>query len=567
MSNIVVYDPLTNAPYGNGAAVLVPTKGRIKQVAGGEYSFTMEHPIDPWGKWKHLKREAIVRLPVPTEIIPNSFTGVAVDIYKATGNAPLRESPQDPSVVTYTAWERHHSYDIGDKVTHDYHNYQCIRGHSADVMGPPPHDGLWVEIARTAGGAVILTTLKTGTEVYFVEDAGDGWYKVKTSYGLTGYVHSASLQYVRTTDPDENQPRVITEQLFRIREVKVDKKNGSVSVTGRHVSNDLNGNLVKELKLSKASPALAIARIYENLLLPYPGIMATDMVETTDGTYTADIKRKNPMNCLTDPDTGVVPTFKAKLTRDNWDLFIMNNPNTDKGYQIRYAKNTNGISWKINTEKLVTLVMPVAKDKDGNDLLLPEVYVQSTHLSEYPVAYLSTLNVKGQVDKDDGTETGTKWTETALLDEMRAKAGEEFSVKEVDIPVTEVTVQLEQLENTPEYAWLKPLLNVVLYDVVTVKDAEIGLNQQLSVTEIEWDYVGEKITGVKLSSVSGAITRTVAGYSVMNAALTANKMDASMTDEIRAAAQNQVEVNWDEIVYEAVTKALYEADQRYEPIS
>ena len=46
---ICVYDPLTNAPIGNGAAALVPKEADVRLVAGGEYSFTMKHPLDPWG--------------------------------------------------------------------------------------------------------------------------------------------------------------------------------------------------------------------------------------------------------------------------------------------------------------------------------------------------------------------------------------------------------------------------------------------------------------------------------------------------------------------------------------
>ena len=53
---ICVYDPLASSFDGSGVAALMPLSGTIRQVAGGEYSFDMIHPMDPWGKWKHLKR-------------------------------------------------------------------------------------------------------------------------------------------------------------------------------------------------------------------------------------------------------------------------------------------------------------------------------------------------------------------------------------------------------------------------------------------------------------------------------------------------------------------------------
>ena len=100
---ICVYDPLTNDFSGNGKAVLMPTSGTVKMVAGGDYSFTMEHPIDPWGKWKFLKEEAIVRLPVPKETIENSFSGVEADVYKTNTDTELRDDTSEPETITYTA--------------------------------------------------------------------------------------------------------------------------------------------------------------------------------------------------------------------------------------------------------------------------------------------------------------------------------------------------------------------------------------------------------------------------------------------------------------------------------
>ena len=59
---ICVYSGFETAFDGNGEAVLVPTAATVRQVAGGEYSFTMEHPIDPWGKWKYLVPQVPSRL-------------------------------------------------------------------------------------------------------------------------------------------------------------------------------------------------------------------------------------------------------------------------------------------------------------------------------------------------------------------------------------------------------------------------------------------------------------------------------------------------------------------------
>ena len=45
----------------NGLAVLNPTSCEITEVLNGEYSLRMVHPIDPDGKWEHIREENIIR--------------------------------------------------------------------------------------------------------------------------------------------------------------------------------------------------------------------------------------------------------------------------------------------------------------------------------------------------------------------------------------------------------------------------------------------------------------------------------------------------------------------------
>lgn len=531
---------------GNGEAVLVPTAASVRQVAGGEYSFTMEHPMDPWGKWKYLLRENIVRLPVPREIIQPAYVGSDTDVYAVTVNgAALREGPSEPTTINYSAWSSGTTYSVGSKVTYNSRNYKCVYfdASSGQVMVPPSNSSWWTQIARQTSGAAVLATLKTGTKLYLISSYDSNWYVMDTTYGLQGYIKKNQVQFDHRITQQELQPRTITEQLFRIKEVSVDRKSGMVSVSGNHLSNDLNGVLVQDVKMSQATPAMAIGRITEAFMQNYRGNIATDMTTDMDGTYTGEFKLKNGMFCLTDPDAGIVHTFSAKLTRDNWDIFIMSRSVGigEEPHQIRYGHNVNGIIWKVKTGNLVTRVVPVAKDESGADLYLPELYVNSAYINNYPVVYMEALNVKGQVGKDDGTGTDTNWTRDGLLAEMRTKAEERFSVDLADVPDTEVTVQFEQLDDTEEFAWMKQLEHTLnLYDAVNVKDPDIGLNITLYAKEIEYDCIRKKITGLKISNRIYDNESTVAGYNIMNGALTENKLAKSASDYLVNDAVNQV---------------------------
>ena len=535
---ICVFD-IGNSNYtGNGDAVLQPTECRISNKAGGSYDLSLTHPVDPAGKWKHLVPGAIIRAPVPEEEIENAYTGEAVDVYKTTAEAALREGPSEPTTITYPAWSQYSTYSVGSKVSSGGKNYECTYFDPNSVYrgDSPGASSWWREIPSKTAGAAALVTLPAGTDLYFIEDYDTTWAKMSTPYGIVGYVKKAQIVYDRHLDPSETQPRVITTQLFRIDNPAVNSRNRTVTVSATHVSYDLNGILIQDVNVSQASPAMALGRITAGFMIPYPGTIATNLTSAGNGTYTQEIKGKNGMFALLDPDKGVVSTFDAALKRDNWDLFVMTRTETDRGFTIRYRKNMLGVNWSRDAGSLVTRVVPVAKDEGGEDLYLPEKWIDSAHISEYPVIRMERLSVKGQVGKDKGLGDDSTWTLEDLLDEMREKAEERFTVDKADEVKTTVTVDFEQMGSTEDYLPLKGMEKVLLYDTVTVINEEIGLSIKLTVSEWEWDAIRQKITGLKLENKTGNTGGNVAGYSVQNNSIT----PAKLTDDVAGSIISEV---------------------------
>ena len=538
---ICVYDIGNEAYDKNGNAVLTPLSGSVRNVAGGNYSLSMVHPIDPEGKWKHLVPGAVVKVPVPEETIENSFSGYDADIYKTTANAELREGPSAPQTVTYPTWTPASSatqYQVGSKVSLNGKNYECVYwdGTSAYMQYPPYDTSWWKEIPTFIPGAAALVTLPSGTELYFVEDYNTSWYKMSTFYGLEGYILKSAVTFDRHVSSSENQPRVIKDQLFRLKEPVIDSDAQTVTVTGQHVSYDLSGILVKDVAVGQASPAMALGRILDGLMMPYRGTIATNLTTDANGTYTGEIKGKNGIYALLDPDKGIVSSFNAKFTRDNWDLFVMQKTDTDRGYRIRYGVNARGITWKKSSTNLVNRIVPVAKAENGADLYLPETWVDSPNISDYPVIIMERLNVAGQIGKDKGDGSGDTWDATDLYTEMRAKAAERFSVQYVDQIAEEVTIQIEPLENTTEYAWLKNLRSVLLYDIVKAYNEQTGMEKTLYVSEWEYEFILKKIVGLKLSNVQDFGGRTVTGYNVQNNSIGSDKLTENAKQELIQAA-------------------------------
>ena len=283
----------------------------------------------------------------------------------------------------------------------------------------------------------------------------------------------------------------------------------------------------------------ALAWIENAFMMDYEGMIATNMTDTGDVTYTGEISGKSGMYALLDPDKGVVSTFDAKFTRDNWDLFVMEKTNENRGFRLVYGNNIQGISWKKDSTKLITRVVPVAKDENGDDLYLDldgARWVDSEDIEEYPRIRMERIKVEGQVGKDDGSETDTVWTTEALRAEMEKKAQSRFDVDKVDRMIHEITVDFTMLGDTEEYSWLRNLQNVLLYDQVLAIDERIGLSVTVTVQELEYDIIHKRITALKLTNVEAYNVKNVSGFNVVNNSITGEKLTDEASDNIRNGA-------------------------------
>ena len=556
MSNIQVYDPLNTNFGANGNAFLTPISGKVRQVAAGSYELDLVHPLDPEGKWEHLVPEAVIRAPVPTEIIESAMSGLEADVYKTTTQAAMRESPSEPQTINYQQWVAGGDYSVGSKVTYNSHNYKCNTwdASSGQIMVPPNNNPWWTEIARHTSGAPILVNLKQGTEVYFVEDAGSGWYKMALPYGLEGYIKSNQLSYYKHLTPAETQPREVKTQLFRIKNVNVETKENTITVKAVHVSYDLGGVLIKSVSIKRKSAAFALAQIEDGFMIDYQGTIATNLTETTNTDYSADISGKSGLFALLDPDSGVVSCFDAEFHRDNWDLFVMNKIYDDRGFRIQYGNNMIGVSWGQDSDNLCNRIVPVAKAEDGSDFYLEgNGWVDSPDIAQQPVIRMERIRVNGQVGKDDGTGTGTNWTETTLRAEMTRQANAKFTVDKIDQVAHDITVDFERLGDTAEYAWLKDLQKVMLYDLVKAVNLRIGLMADLYVSEVEFDIIKEKISALVLTNIRVYGVRSIGGFNVINNTITGDKLTDECGDALTDRAVYQAGQYTDQAKSQAIS--------------
>ena len=533
---------------GNGAAILSPIKALVSEEAGAGYELTLTHPVDPRGVWSLLLPGNIIKVTVPATDVESAISGENVDIWRVKASqATVYAKPSAPQRITYTTWNAesivstHDTYypdwpyvTEGVKVTYSGQNYECNTNimNEAAARVPPGSSAAWTKIANYTQGAAELTKLQQGDEIYLVSAYSSSWLYIQTAKGIVGYIQISQVEYVRTEQVEPTEARSVRTQLFRIYEATADSAKKEIEVKARHVSYDLAGNLIKNCAVSGAEAASALSRIRSSLLFEEECTLATNLDETA-GTYTGDFSWKNPINALLDPDVGLVSHFRAKLIRDNWDLFLNQNASTDRGFCISYGRNLLGAKWKRDSAKLINRVVPVAQKRNGDDLLLPDLWVESPVADTYPIPVTEYLKVSGKICGKD--EDGGTWTEETLLAHMRAKAEQRFSVDNVDKPIVEVDVNFLMLGTTEEYRQYRALERVCLYDTVRVCDPSIGLDLKLQVSAYEWDPILERFESIKLGNVFEKRARYVNSYNLVDGSIRYHKLSPDTITAIKEA--------------------------------
>ena len=472
---ITIYAPDATDFSTLGLGALAPYEVTIEEQAGGLYELSMAHPMDEAGKWLNIGVGCIVKAPAPVRETPLAVENDG-------------EIPAEPTVVTRRIYRVR---------TNTGANLHLRQGPSTSTR--------------------ILSKYRPGTEVVVLSQA-NGWGKVIVrTNGASGYMSMEYLTWVRdeteTIQGDAPAPeRVIypaqsRAQLFRIVSVERDAAEREVRVTARHIFYDLLGNVVKdEYKPEGVAANTVVGQLFGRALNPH----GMDVHCQAVGSVTGDYTRRGLVECLLDPDDGVLAQTGARLLRDNFDLWLLPDLARETGVTIRHGKNLLGATLTTDADSVVTRIIPVGQTSDGKPLLLDgTIYIDSPRINDYPVicAQAVEYDVKvGQEGIGNASQARAKLRELAEAD---------FAENGVDLPTVGLDVDFVALGETEEYRRYADLQAVHLYDTVRVVAKGAGIDAAVRVTGYKWDALGRRYEGVTLGEIKD-LKATVYGHQLSN---------------------------------------------------
>lgn len=483
---ITIYEANESDFSGLGLGVLTPSALEIEEKAGGMFELSMTHPMDEDGRWWNIAEYCIIKAPAPMRETPlvsvgASATTVTRQVYKVKVNSRLR-----------------------------------------------------LRTAPSTSKGKIIGRYKNGTRVIKTDESGD-WYKVIVQEGgATGWMHSDYLTYVEditeTIAGDAPgavvQPRQTREQLFRIISVERDDAMATVSVTAQHIFYDLSGNIVKG---TYAPEGIAAAEVCAQLMAKALNPHDFNLYCTATGSVAGEYTDASIVSALLEKDIGVVPQTGARLVRDNYDIFVLADEVRDRGVEIRHGKNLTGAVLTIDTGSVVTRIVPVGRDADGEPLYSEgDGYVDSPRAAEIPVVRAKAIEYDvSVVDKGDANADEGKYATEAEARARLLELAEADFAAGIDSPTVGLDVDFVALENTEEYAQYADLQAIHLYDTVHVYAARSGITAALRMTGYVWDALANGGKGRYKSVTLGDLQEletTTYGYDIAEGTLSGTKV-------------------------------------------
>lgn len=278
-------------------------------------------------------------------------------------------------------------------------------------------------------------------------------------------------------------------QLFRIN--SINKTLTSYKITAKHIMYDLNNNFLEDVAPTNQNGEGALNWILERTVYPHRFTGFSDIQKISSARYV----EKNVINAILGESNSLVKRWSGEIDADNFTIKLLNRLGSDRGFQLSLRKNITGLNISINIDDLITKFMP--KGYDG--LLLPEKYVESPLINNYPFQIIRVLDIHSAKISDE-------MTCDQAYQLMRDTCNQQFQ-DGIDKPKINVKVDFVELSKTKEYEKYKNLETVYLGDTVSIFLPEYNLNANLRVISTSYNVLKNKYEKLELGDALGSLSK------------------------------------------------------------
>ncbi|MDE1693126.1 phage tail protein [Streptococcus suis] len=341
------------------------------------------------------------------------------------------------------------------------------------------------------------------------------------------------------------------DQLFRIYQSK--PSMGMLEIHAFHIFYDLAFNFVEDTNIVSKSGQAWLQQLSQNTQYRHPFTFFSDISKVAG----SRVVRKNCVEILlnTSLDNSFVNRFGGEILRDNFKVYFNRAIGENRGFKIRHKKNLKGYTANIDDKSVITRIMPIGFD----GLLLPEKYVDSPRISDYPFPRIGKVEVDVKAAVGENADAKDAVPLNEAYTKMRALIKEQFGV--IDVPTCSYEVDFVELSKTKEYADFQNLETVRIGDTVTVSHDEDGFCVEAKVIRYEYD------------SLAGSLLRIEAGQfesRSSNNSINQQRSIEQQLEDVKIETSNMVQVaaNGKNTIYRGIDRPANAnvGDLWYEPL-
>ena len=342
------------------------------------------------------------------------------------------------------------------------------------------------------------------------QDAGS--YELEMEYPIGG-IHFSDIQhscYLKVIVPPMMKE---SPQLFYI--VHISKPlNRRVTIVAHHISYKLSYIPIKPFTARTVSDLFNILKT--NAVEEFPFTFQSDK-----GATIIDMKREYPvtaMELLGGSEGSLLDLTRGEFLWDNYNVTYKDDVGEDKGYELRYGVNVTDLKQEENISETITGLVPYWFNAGYNDepstLVTLDEYVVYTEGHEnfpfkrsVPVDFSSYI--EATYDDDHNLIPPTQ-------EQLRTACQEYIQKNGFGVPKVSIDVSFENLARSSEFAFLKSLSMVKIYDTVTVIFPLLGITKKAKVIKTTYDVQQEKYISIEIGDKQESLSTRIADVPTMS---------------------------------------------------
>lgn len=362
------------------------------------------------------------------------------------------------------------------------------------------------ETLFTSGGLGFLSDCTSCT----VTEELNGIYECEFDYPISGplypHITEGKIIYVTHDDTGVPQPFDIYSHSAPI--------NGLVTFYAHHISYRLSNIIIGPNTYS--SCAAAVAHLGQSTYMPNPFTYTTNIIKVADYTF------ENPdsvRSFISGEGNTLINTYGGEMEFDKFNVTLWDRRGSDTDVEIRYGKNLENITDKVDVSGTYNAIVPYYRRDDGTPLLIDSRYVYHDDGSGTIKAVALSMNEYFK----------TQPTKQAMED----KAQEILDGSYAWIDSREIDVNFVALWQTSEYKDFAPLERVNLGDTVKVYYPAIGVNAiQEKVVRTVYNTLLDRYNEITLNQLPSTLGEMFTQQTEVQAGITATNLAVAISQAV-----------------------------------